>query len=366
MTLARELADTAGRPQVDKNLLINGSQSVWQRSTSVTGQTTTAYVTADRWRFAAASAGTWTLSRSTDVPSAQGFGYSYKFDCTTANASLSATSILQFQQRIEGQNLQHLLKGTSSAKALTLSFWVKSNKTGTYIALLYDNDNTRVICKSYTIDSASTWEKKEIVFEGDQTGALDNDNAYSFSVAFWLVAGSNYTSGTLQTTWGASVSANQAVGQVNLADSTSNELYITGVQLEVGEVATDFQFEPFESTLRKCQRYYEKSYEYDTAPGTATFNGAYYDETGGTNYPRIQAHYGVRKRTRGPNSLVIYNPNTGTTNQMYIWDNGAARYYSCGNTRYTYTSFSTEGQNNAFNLNNRSYGVVHYTVDCEL
>jgi len=256
MTLARELADTAGRPQVDKNLLINGGMNVWQRSTSVTGQTTTAYVTADRWRFAAASAGTWTLSRSTDVPSAQGFGYSYKFDCTTANASLSATSTLQFQQRIEGQNLQHLLKGTSSAKALTLSFWVKSNKTGTYVALLYDANNTRIITKSYTIDSASTWEKKTIVFEGDQTGTLDNDNAWSFTCAFWLVAGSNYTSGTQQTTWAANVDANQAPDQtVNLADSTSNEWYITGCQLEIGEAATGFQFEPYEAIYRKCLRY---------------------------------------------------------------------------------------------------------------
>ena len=170
---------------------------------------------------------------------------------------------MQIQQRIEGQNLQHLLKGTSSAKKLTLSFWVKSNKTGTFIAMIYDNDNTRVICKSYTIDAANTWEKKELTFDGDTTGALDNDNDHSLSVALWLVAGTDYTSGTLQTTWGSSSSANQAVGQtVNLADSTSNEILLTGFQLETGSQATNFEFEPYETTLRKCMRYY---YQYSNS-----------------------------------------------------------------------------------------------------
>jgi len=115
MTLARELADTAGRPQVDKNLLINGGMNVWQRETNATGKTTAGYHSADRWRIGAVGGtaiGTWTLSRSTDVPSAQGFGYSFKMDCTTANASPSASSNTTLQQRFEGQNLQHLLQGS--------------------------------------------------------------------------------------------------------------------------------------------------------------------------------------------------------------------------------------------------------------
>ena len=257
MTLARELADTAGRPQVDKNLLINGGYNIWQRSTSVTGITTSAYRTADRWLTAFSSMGTWTQSRSTDVPSGQGFGYSLKMDCTTADASPAASDYIIYNQRIEGQNLQHLLKGTSSAKAITLSFWIKSNKTGTYICELYDNDNSRSISKSYTIDSASTWEKKTITFEGDTTGTLDNDNAASLYAQWWFGAGSNSTSGTLQTSWGTLTAANRAVGQVNLADSTSNELYITGCQLEIGEAATDFQFESYGVTWNKCLRYFD-------------------------------------------------------------------------------------------------------------
>ena len=167
MTLARELADTAGRPQVDKNLLINGGMNVWQRQTSRSGITTTDHHTADRFLTTIVSLGTWTQSRSTDVPSAQGFGYSLKMDCTTATASPGATGAILIQQKIEGQNVQHLLKGTSSAKAVTVSFWVKSNKTGTYILEIEDYDNTRHICKAYTIDTANTWEKKELTFDAD-------------------------------------------------------------------------------------------------------------------------------------------------------------------------------------------------------
>ena len=256
MTLARELADTAGRPQVDKNLLINGGMNIWQRSTSVSGITTSGYRTADRFVTTLTSLGTWTQSRSTDVPSAQGFGYSLKLDCTTANASPGATGALLIQQKLEGQNVQHLLKGTSSAKAVTVSFWVKSSKTGTYILELEDYDNIRHICKAYTIDSANTWEKKELTFDADTTGTLDNDNVASFVVNWWLGAGSNHNSGTLATSWATRVQANVAPGQVNLADSTSNEWYMTGCQLEIGEAATDFQFEPYSTTYNKCIRYF--------------------------------------------------------------------------------------------------------------
>lgn len=239
----------------NKNLLINGGMNVWQRSTSASVNNV-GYYTADRWRSGGTGLGVFTQSRSTDVPSAQGFSYSLKMDCTTADASPAASDNRNIQYRIEGQNLQHLLKGTSSAKKLTLSFWVKSNKTGTYIIEIADVDNTRHICKSYTIDTASTWEKKELTFDGDTTGTLDNDNASSLELLWYLGVGSDRSSGTLATSWATRTDANKAVGQVNLADSTSNEFYITGCQLEVGSTASGFEFEPFATILRKCRRYY--------------------------------------------------------------------------------------------------------------
>ena len=240
-----------------KNIIINGDMSVAQRSTSVTGSTAGGYLTCDRWNFNIGSAGTWTATQSTDVPTGQGFATSFKLDCTTADASLGSGDIMQLQQRFEGQNLQYLKKGTSSAESVTVSFWVRSTKTGTYICELQDVDNSRAISKSYTISSADTWEKKTITFAGDTTGALDDDNARSLDAIWYLSAGSNYTSGSLQTSWGSKTDANRAVGQVNFADSASNDFYITGIQLETGDTASEFEFLPYDLNLDRCHRYYQ-------------------------------------------------------------------------------------------------------------
>jgi hypothetical protein len=258
-----------------RNIIINGDMSVSQRSTSASSITSSGYHALDRHRLAISSLGTWTISQSTDVPTGQGFGKSMKFDCTTADASPSASDVMWVQHRIEGQNLQYLKKGTSSAEKTTLSFWVKSNKTGTYIAELEDTDNSRHIAKSYTISSSDTWEKKTITFDGDTTGTLTNDNNTSLELHLYLGAGTNYTSGTLATSWASNTDANRAVGQVNLADSTSNEWYVTGIQLEVGETASDFEFLPLDVNRDRCQRYYfqlQPTYfvvgRWDTGSGT--------------------------------------------------------------------------------------------------
>ncbi|MDB3920152.1 hypothetical protein N9349_05305 [Candidatus Pelagibacter sp.] len=244
-----------------RNIIINGDMSIAQRGTSATGlgNGDSGYHTVDRYRFAEGGSPTFefTQSQSTDVPTGQGFATSLKMDCTTADASLATDDLIRIDQRFEGQNLQYLKKGTSSAESLTLSFWVKSNKTGTYIVEFFDSDNTRQISQSYTINSSSTWEKKTITIAGDTTGSFDNDNNLSLQFSFYLVAGTNYTSGTLNTSWGASVNANRAVGQVNLADSTDNEWYITGVQLEASETASDFEFLPVDVNLNRCERYYQ-------------------------------------------------------------------------------------------------------------
>ena len=236
-----------------KNIIINGDMSQAQRSTSVSSLTSSStYQTIDRYATELGSNGTWTQSQSTDVPTGQGFAKSLKMDCTSTGSG----GYLHITQRFEGQNLQYLKKGTSSAESLTLSFWVKSAKTGTYIAEFRDIDNTRNISKSYSISSADTWEKKTITFPGDTSGAFGNDNGSSLELNLWLAAGSGNTSGTLQTNWGSQVAANRAVGQVNLGDSTSNDWYITGIQLEAGTSASDFEFLPYDVNLNRCLRYF--------------------------------------------------------------------------------------------------------------
>ena len=242
-----------------KNIIINGDMSIAQRGTSEAsvGNSFT-YFTVDRFKLggSGSSGARFTMSQDTDVPTGQGFATSLKMDVTTADASLGSSDSLRISQFIEGQNLQYLKKGTANAESTTLSFWVKSNKTGTYISELRDIDNARSISKSYTIATADTWEKKTITFAGDTSGAFDNDNNTSLRLANWLYAGTDYTSGTLQTSWGTLTATDRAVGQVNLADSTSNYINITGVQLEAGTTASDFEFLPVDVNLQRCQRYY--------------------------------------------------------------------------------------------------------------
>jgi len=295
-----------------KNIIINGDMSIAQRSTSVAGITTSGYNTLDRIRVQIGTAGTWTQSQSTDVPTGQGFATSLKMECTTANASLNTNSDLQIQQRLEGQMLQYLKKGTANAESVTASFWVKSNKTGTYIYELRDLDNSRSISKSYTINSADTWEKKTVTFAGDTTGVLDNDNAESFRINFHLAAGTDFTSGTLQTSWGSTVNANRAVGQVNLADATSNYINITGVQLEAGDTASEFEFLPYDVNLGRCQRYYTKSYEDGTFAGASTGYGGLFGGRLANSYGNQPVQYRFFTKMRVLPTVTSYSL-TGTS-----------------------------------------------------
>tara|TARA_A100001391_G_C5025898_1_gene267055 strand:- start:58 stop:1188 length:1131 start_codon:yes stop_codon:yes gene_type:complete len=298
-----------------RNIFINGDMSIAQRATSATGLTGSSYPTIDRMSMQAASAGTWTQSQSTDVPTGEGFAKSLKMDCTTANGSLSSGSYLIIDQRFEGQMLQHLKKGTSNAQKVTLSFFVKSAKTGTYIVNIRDDDNTRNISKSYTISSADTWEKKVLVFDADTSGALDNDNAQSFAVLFFLAAGSDRSSGTLATSWESTTNANRAVGQVNLADSTDNDWYLTGVQLEVGDTASDFEHLPFDVNLTRCQRYFEVMADGRSA-GTGTLSSGDSDEDfPGTSvnltdrYSYMPLKFATTKRSAAPSLLTTNDTN---------------------------------------------------------
>jgi hypothetical protein len=234
-----------------RNIIINGDMSIAQRGTSFTSASG---YTLDRYTWTDDSTSAFTITQSTDVPSGQGFASSMKLDCTTANTSLGSSDQIRQVQKIEAQNLQQLVYGTSSAKSLTLSFWVKSNKTGTYCATLSQEDNSySSFTREYTISSADTWEKKTLTFDGDTSGVINNDNGSGLWLMFAFGAGSgrHITAGSWTGSYGLSTS-----NQVNLADSTSNELYLTGVQLEAGTSASDFEFLPFDVNQQRCQRYF--------------------------------------------------------------------------------------------------------------
>ena len=346
-----------------RNIIINGDMSLAQRATSASSLTGNGYHTVDRFQTVISSIGTWTQSQSTTVPSGQGFTKSLKMDCTSADGSPASGDNMYIRQEVEGQNLQYLKKGTSSAESTTLSFWVRSNKTGTYIAELLDFDNSRQISQSYTISSADTWEKKTLTFAGDTTGAFDNDNAQSLMVAFWLGAGSDYTSGTLSTSWTSTTNANRAVGQVNLADSTSNEWYITGVQLEAGTSASDFEFLPKDVNTTRCQRYYQKSYDLDTAPGTATDSGVGWNGSSGDSGGNAAFLPPFKTTMRGAPTVTGY-ARDGTSGEGSYFRNGASGNGTLAAHMYGQNSVSIYvGTGSAWST---STIAAHYVLSAEL
>jgi len=262
MTKAAELAkmgEVLTNSQIGgrRNMIINGAMQVAQRGTSQASITSTGYYTIDRWQVAITNGGTWTMSQDTDVPTGEGFANSLKMDCTTADTSFGASDSLYVRTKLESQDCQNMKKGTSSAEKVTLRFWVKSSKTGTHIVELLDNDNSRFVSLAYTISSANTWENHTLTFPADTTGAFADDNGVGLGIHWYMGAGSNISSGTLGTTW-HTTQANRVAGQVNLADSTDNNWYLTGVQLEVGEQATPFEHRSFGEELALCQRYYTR------------------------------------------------------------------------------------------------------------
>jgi len=266
-----------------KNLVINGDMRIAQRGTSDTGNTGNGYLTVDRFAWYQSATLTTNHSQSTDVPTGQGFAHSWKIENTTA-FSPTANQIARLDYRFEGQSLQHLAYGTSNAKTMTLSFWVKSSVTGTAHVWLYQTDSgspsvtsVRTRADAFTINSANTWEKKTITIEGDTSGQIDNDNDNGFYLIWVFGAGSDYTSGTKQDGWYSMVNATNKVdllaGQTNFFASANQTFYLTGVQLELGENATPFEHRMYGTELALCQRYYCKSYDTTTAPATNTSNG---------------------------------------------------------------------------------------------
>ena len=263
MSLARDIADlgsSATRLDTEgannKNMIINGAMNVAQRATSATGiGGSSGYHVCDRWRIGAgATAGRLTMTQESDGPS--GFANCTKLACTTADTSIAAGENMNFQQIIEGQDLQRICKGTSDAKELTFSFYVKGNAAATYTVELFDANNSRQISKTFSVTTA--WTRVSLTYPADTTGAFTDSNAAALYVIIWLHAGSTYTSGTLNSTsWAANVEANRvSSSQTSFFDSTARTFFITGVQLEVGDTATDFEHRSYGDQLARCQRYY--------------------------------------------------------------------------------------------------------------
>ena len=282
MTKARTNASAS--PAVGRNMIINGAMNVAQRSTSVADMgAAEGYFTCDRWAISTgASAGRFTMSQTADGPNGISANC-IKLDCTTADTSIAANEHLLLGQRIEGQNLQRIGKGVVGAKQITVSFYVKANAALTFAVELIDRDNNRQITKLFA--TTTDWVRHSFVIpadEDDGSSPFDDNNANSMDVQFFLHGGTTFTGGTLNTaTFANTTNANRAAGIDSFYSSTDNNFFLTGVQLEVGPVATEFEQEDFGTTLAKCQRYFEILAD-GTGSGEDThyFSFAHYTTTG--------------------------------------------------------------------------------------
>ena len=239
----------------NRNLIHNGEMQVSQRGITTTGQSASSYMTADRWGYGINFLGTWTIETDSDSP--VGFTSSLTATCTTADASPDAGDYILLYQSIEAQNLQHLAFGDAAAEQLVLSFWVKSNKTGdASVEILQVDNSNKLFSAEYNISTADTWEYKTISVPADTAGVINNDDGAGFQVGWWLNSGSDFTTGSPQSTWATLANENRNPSNLGVGGAISDYFSITGVQLEVGSVATPFEHRSYADMLAICQRYF--------------------------------------------------------------------------------------------------------------
>ena len=359
MSKAAELAALIGSQTAlsNRNVIINGAFQCSQRGTSTTG----GGFLVDRFELNINNTDNIAITQSQDSSGPSGFANSWKILATTAESAVAADERVRFRQNIEGQNLQQFSFGTSAAKSMTLSFYVKSNKTGTYAVNLEQDDASRVIGSTYTISSADTWEFKTITVGGDTSGTINDDNGAGLIVSWYLLAGSNYTA-TDNTSYGASADGKQAYGHsTTWGQATNDNFFITGIQMEVGEQATPFEHRSFGDELARCQRYFEKTYDQGTAVATATATGSIgfrADQSGSTAaaYGQIPLRYVVTKRAT---ATVTFYDTAGTSGH---WTSaGAVDGARDVAATSSYSTGFTPQMNQTFDLVSG-----HFTADAEL
>ena len=290
MSKARELA-ALGNAYSDgalsnRRINHNGAMTVWQRGTNFTGLSTGTNYCADRY-FYSGNFGQVTASQATDAPS--GFTYSLKVQPTTSGTPTGSQEAY-VEHRFEGQDLQQLGYGVSTAKTVTLSFWVKSSVTGDYGIWFYQETNGSNTARGYTINSANTWEHKTIVLDGDTANSINTGNGIGMRFRMYLDAGPDIR-GTLPTS-GWAGGSRAPTGGAAFMSSTSNTWQLTGVQLEVGDTATPFEHRSYGQELALCQRYYEK---WGTSNNNMLYIGGGIGMAWAPNEVRIQLQYSEKR-----------------------------------------------------------------------
>jgi hypothetical protein len=317
MTKAAELAkmgEVLDNSQIGrKNIIINGSMQIAQRSTSETGLgAASGYFTLDRYYMVEndASAGRFTMSQSA-VTDLEGFSNALKIDCTTADTSIAAGEALIIQYRGEGFDCQQLKATSTTTRAFTLSFYAKSNASRAIASEInFSNGTNKSASKLHTI--GTSWARYTMTVPAASSTQIDNDNSHELSVNLWLHAGTTFTSGTMSASLEPITNANRAVGIGSIFASTDNEIEITGIQLEVGSQATPFEHRSFGEELGLCQRYY------------------YQHVMGGTSGPRAQQYHANYKLYDDWFPVTMRAAPTGTVTV----NNGSPTAFSTGRNRW--------------------------------
>ena len=347
-----------------RNMIINGAMQINQRGNK-TGITSNSWGGPDRFEFRSSGDEEVTVNRSTESP--DGFSYSYHVDVTTADAGLVSNEKSGFRYQIEGYDVQRLCKGTAAAKTSTLSFYVKTNKTGTYSVNLYDNTNTRHFSGTYTV-SDTNWNRYSIAVPADTTGAFGVNGAGALEITWCLAAATSYTSGSAMSAWAAyAQSVYHAGHNVNFLDSTDNNFYITGIQYEVGSTMTDYEHRTYGDDLFRCFRYFQvfnqdkdnTYYTYGTGPSK------------NTNTLAIMLH--LRSPMRTQPSLTVVGSTRGYNYEGYTAQSASGTIAISGNNSDNNTlEVSVETSGTGFNSarqclwQNENDADAHVLIDAEI
>lgn len=309
----------------NKNKVINGSMIVDQRNGGSASTNISNHYTVDRFRIQSSNTDQLAATiqqneSSSGAPPGTGLTHVLKWTTTTPETAIESNEVIRFQYHIEGQDLQDFCYGTSSAKTVTVSFYVKTSVTGVYAFSIFRDESTdRIINRTYTV-SNTDWNRYTFTIAGDTASKISDGTASRWRMMFILASGSDYT-GSSHATWGNYSTAYFAGGHVQNGVCTTNAATweLTGVQLEVGSVATDFEHKSFAEELALCQRYFEKSYDYGTAAGTATSagslnNGGLTGVNNASHATRASIRYQVTKRASPTVTTFDLAGNSGKCN----------------------------------------------------
>ena len=358
------MTPTADSLQGFRNRIINGDMRIDQRNAGASVTLTSGGVyTVDRWSGVEDTDGAMTAQQDTSAPT--GFVNSLKFTTTTADATLAATQYASCVQKIEGTNVADLAWGSASAKTITISFWVRSSLTGTFGGAINNSGSTRSYPFTYSISVADTWEQKFVTIAGDTSGTWLTTTGIGLQIVFGLGVGSTY-SGTA----GAWAGANylSATGATSVIGTLNATWYITGVQLEVGSVATPFERRPFGLELELCQRYYEKSYsEADIAGASARGSANMFVSSVVTGYLYGSVSYKTQKRAKPTVTIYSYNGTAGRGTDGNATNLAANTMDVASNTNFSGTSGFVVQNNSGLTLTPAGNNIIfNWVADIEL